>query len=293
MLDVDLLDGFDLAKALQDRSDLKAFVGHEALPGVVLVTGHVVVGMVTGHDHQGLQDDGGEGIVLGIVHDVPDIGFRLDGADIVVLEALFVELRVQLLIDAVRIGFGAVAHEGDEGLAVVEGLGVLGDGFDDLVEVLVRGQERRTQFDGVELPLILVEFFLEVGVFVTVHQVGRLDDEGLDAVCHSAVEGLLNVVDGQVVSLFELVDDDLARERAADVILRVCFRDGIFDSADGLVAAVVVARAKADDQDGGRLIFLYTGIHGFGPSLFFLTAAGGERHQHNERHQKADELFEV
>ena len=39
MLDVDLLDGFDLTKALQDRSDLEPFVRHKGLPGVVFVTG--------------------------------------------------------------------------------------------------------------------------------------------------------------------------------------------------------------------------------------------------------------
>ena len=93
--------------------------------------------MVTGHDHQRLQDDGGEGIVFRIIDDVPEVGFRLDGADVIVLEVLLVELRVQFLIDLVGIGFRAVAHEGDEGLAVVEGLGVFRDGVDDLVEVLV------------------------------------------------------------------------------------------------------------------------------------------------------------
>ena len=249
--------------------------------------------MVTGHDHQRLQDDGGEGIVFRIVDDIPEVGFRLDGADVIVLEVLLVELRVQFLIDLVGIGFRAVAHEGDEGLAVVEGLGVFRDGVDDLVEVLVRGQERRAEFDGVEPAFIVGQFLFEVVVFVAVHQVRRLDDEGLDAVRNGSVERFLDVVDGEVVSLFQLVDDDLAREGTADLILRVCFGNGVLDRADGLLAAVVVARAEADDEDGRGLVFLHAGIDGLGAALFHFVASGGKRHQEAHCENDAKDLFNV
>ena len=80
------------------------------------------------------------------------------------------------------------------------------------------------------------------------HQVGGLDDQVLHTVCHSAVHGLLHVVDLFAVTSLHMVDDDLCGEGAAHAPVRVCGLQSILDALDVLHAAVVEGGAEGDHQ---------------------------------------------
>lgn len=66
-----------------------------------------------------------------------------------------------------------------------------------------------------------------------------------DAVGNEPVHRLGHVVDCDAVALFELVNDDLAREGAADLIVGIGRLELLLDAADRKVAVVVIAGAEA------------------------------------------------
>ena len=80
------------------------------------------------------------------------------------------------------------------------------------------------------------------------HQVGGLDHEVLHTVGHSAVHGLLHVVDLLAVTGLHMVDDDLGGEGTADRPIRVSFLQSILDALDVGHAAVVEGGAEGDHQ---------------------------------------------
>ena len=85
-------------------------------------------------------------------------------------------------------------------------------------------------------------------VLQSVHQVGGLDHQGFYAVLHSPVQGLLHIVNGDIVPAFHMINDNLAGKAPPDRILWECFFHGIFNGANGQPSAVIVAGAKADHQ---------------------------------------------
>ena len=235
--------------------------------GVGLVC-HVVVRVVARDHHERCEHGllvacgarGGDNILAG--------RFSLDGADEELRQALVLEHFLHLGIVGVGIGFGAVAHETQRRLAVVEGRHVLLNGCGHLLVVVVGGEQRVAERDLVELVGVLVELVFHVGVFQASHEMRRLHDDFLHAVFHAAVERLGHVVDRDAVALLQLVDDDLRGEGAADVVvLPVLLADSVFDGADGDVARVVVARAEARDEDDR--------LHGFLLFARFLGTRGG------------------
>ena len=86
MCDVELLDVSDLAQTGDLALDRVEFAGglELALPGILVVASHIVVGVVTCNDHQGTQDDLG---VTGGLDSLDDVlagsllRLALDGAD--------------------------------------------------------------------------------------------------------------------------------------------------------------------------------------------------------------------
>ena len=105
-------------------------------------------------------------------------------------------------------------------------------------------------FEGIR---IIGDFVDEIRILEAVlHEVGRLDYERFHIVCDSPVERFLHVVDFDFVAGLDMVNDDLAGECTADAVIRKFFRKFLLDRADREPAAVIVARAEADDE---KLLF--------------------------------------
>lgn len=136
-----------------------------------------------------------------------------------------------------------MTHEADCGLAVVVLLGCVYDGIHNLLEVIIRGQQRITEHDLLEGIRIACQLILEVVVLQTVHQMGRLNNQSLNAVVYGAVQCLGYVVDLLAVTLVYMVDDDLAGEAAAYRVTGNAFCIAFSMAPDGLTAAVVIAGA--------------------------------------------------
>ena len=169
---------------------------------------------------------------------------------------------------------GAVTHK-DDGRAIPVVFRRIGDkGVGKIFVIVVGGEKRRADHKMIKLILVLVDGGDHIVVFIAAHNVGRLHHEGLDVVLDKALERLLDVVNFQSVPLLELVDDDLAGEGSAHLEFGKFLLDCLFDRADGLFPAVVVAGAEAHNQNHG-LGFLFLGL------LFRVAAGDGkQRTQH-------------
>ena len=88
---------------------------------------------------------------------------------------------------------------------------------------------------------------------------GRLADQRADALVNQPFYSLLDIVDFQIVTAFQLIDDHLAGERAPHGILRERARDFFFNRSDCRFAGVVVAGAKRNHQNRFlvRIAFFY------------------------------------
>ena len=86
-------------------------------------------------------------------------------------------------------------------------------------------------------------------ILCAVHQVCRLYDQCLNAVCYSALQSLLHVVDLFAVTRVDMVDDDLRGECTAYGPVRICSRKSSLNAADRCDTAVVEAGAEADYKD--------------------------------------------
>ena len=204
--------------------------------------------MIARHDHQRLQDHLLIASAGDSCEDIFQVRLRLDGTDIVILHTLVSQDILHLRIDSVGLRFRSVSHEADSGLPVVIVLRRLHDGVSHRAEILVRGEQRLSDHDLLKAVGVLCDLVLQIRVLQSVHQVGRLDHQGLHAVLHCAVQCLPHVVNNLPVPLFHVVDDDLAGECAADAPVRECFLQGFLDGADGLPAAVVEAGSEAHHQ---------------------------------------------
>ena len=197
-----------------------------------------------------------------------------------------------------------MAHEADGGLAVVILLRGLDDGVRHAVKVLVAGQQRRADGDGLEGIGIGGKLVCQVVVLKAVHQMGRLHHQALDAVGHGAVQRLAHVVDHLAVTGLDVVDDDLAGKAAAHAPVREGLLQRTLDGADGLAAAVVEAGAEADHQQlvladfvgvarivqrgVAGVVVLFIVLRG---GLFLLGAGGQQGRQHRQCQQAGKQFF--
>ena len=270
MGDVQSLHFGDAAQARDLALDGETRGGEHAGPALlILQVGHVVVGVIAGHHHQGAEND--VGVARGL--DGLDNGFAggggglaLHGADEHVLVAQFIHLGLHLTVGHIGVVRGAVAHEhkgglGGGGLLQGPGLGIgdcggdhiLGNGRLVGVDHLGVGADLAQQglgdLDGFDFGLILRHHLHHLVILGAVHQMGGLDDQGLDAVGNGAVHGLLHVVDLLPIPGLDMVDDDLGGEGAADGPLRISGGQSVLDALDVLHAAVVEAGAEGDHQE--------------------------------------------
>ena len=252
MLGKDLLDRLHLAQAAQQAGDLIAVCLEHALPAVVLIARHVIVGMVAGDDHHRLKDHPAVTALLHRGEHIVQGWLGLHGADVKVLAALVLQHLLHLCIDRVGIRLGPVAHEADRRLAVVVFLCRLDEDVRHAGEVLVACQKRLAHDDFVKGVGIGCELVHQIGVLKAVHQVRRLYDQRLHPVRDRAVQGLGDVVDDLAVARLDMVNDDLAGKAAAHAPVREGLLQRALDPADRQAAAVIEARAEGHDQ---QLVF--------------------------------------
>ena len=247
-----IADGLDLAQAVDLALDyLQSGISENGVPGLgIVLVGHVIVGVITGNDHHGTEDDLFIARVLHHLHHVFRQRRGLHGADEVVDVSGVLEYLLHLGIDAVGIGGGAVAHPAHGGLAVLDGiLGSVRHGLGCLGKVVIAGQQGRADLNGLELiGVLLLQQIAEVAVLIAVHQVSGLDQQVLYAALYGAVQSLLHIVDLLAVPAVDMLDDDVGGEAAADVIVGESLLQVVLNGLDGGYPAVVEAGAEADNQ---------------------------------------------
>ena len=74
---------------------------------------------------------------------------------------------------------------------------------------------------------IFVHSSLKLIIFCTMHKVCRLDYKDLNTILHSAVQGLIHIVDLLSVPGLYMVDYDLCSEGPSYIPVRECFLESI------------------------------------------------------------------
>ena len=110
-------------------------------------------------------------------------------------------------------------------------------------------EKRLCDDHGLEAGSVLVDGFGEFVVLGSVHQVGGLDDEILDAVGCRSFEGLVHVVDEFAVAGLDVVDDDLGGEGSSYCPVGIGGLKGVLDSLDVGGSALVERGAEAHDEE--------------------------------------------
>ena len=141
-----------------------------------------------------------------------------------------------------------MAHEYDGRLTVVIFLCDIHHAVLDPCKILIGIQEVYAKID-VHAVGILGPSLLKLPILNSRHQMGGLYDKSLYAIVNGPFQGFLYVVDLLAVSSLDMIDDDLGGKGAPYRPVREGFLDGRLDAADGFASGIIVAGAKADDQD--------------------------------------------
>ena len=302
-----IADGFQFSQALHDAFHFETFLFEYGFPGIFFIAGHVVIGVIAADDHERFEDDSLIAAFLSSRHDVVQGRSRFDGAHKAVLQTHLVESALHGSIDAVGSSFRTMTHENDRGLAVVIGFGFFINCACDRYEIGVGRQQVLADRDAVERIGIFRCGRYDVLIFQTVHQVGRLDDDVLDAVVDRAVHRFFEVIDDFAVSVLHVIDNDLRGEASAHVKLRKCRSNILFDRADGESSGVVEAGAERYDEDlrGADAVLVERIIQGrvaglvvffvFGFSRRFLRRGACCQRAHDQGHcqQQGKNFLEI
>ena len=254
MVNVELLDLIHLTQAFQNASYVVTLFFKYALPGILLVACHVIVCVVACNNHQWVENNLLVILFLYSFYNVIQRRSGLNSTDVVVVCALCGQSFLQLCISSVCLVLCAMTHEYNCGVLVVVLLSGIYQCLCNILVVLVRSQQRSTHGNSLELILVLVYSFYQIVILVAAHNVSWLDNQFLYTIVNQSLQSFLYVVDFDVVTLFQNVDNSLAGECSANLAVWVCLLNCLFDCADGLFSAVVVAGTKANCQDN-RLLF--------------------------------------
>ena len=248
---------------------LKASVCCEhTLPGIRLITGHVVVCVVACHDHQGAENDLFVPCRLHFFNDLLAgslLRLALDRADEYICVPECIHLGLHLAVGHLREMGGAVSHKYESGALRCRGFQAFeaavrhclpDDCLSDRRLVIVDScrvlpdfsQKGLRNMHSIKIPCGGCHGRHEIIVLRAVHEVGRLYDQVLYAVCFGAGECLVHVVDGLAVARLHVVDDDLGSKGPADSPVGISFLEGFFNPPDIHRAALVEGRAEADDE---------------------------------------------
>ena len=102
--------------------------------------------------------------------------------------------------------------------------------------------------NALKLVAVLVQHLVHLVILGTVHQMGGLHDQVLHAVCHSAIQCLLHIVDLLAIACLHMVDDDLCGKGAAHAPVGVSGLQGVLNALDVGGAAVIEGGAEGHDQ---------------------------------------------
>ena len=236
-----------LAQTLQHAFHRIPGLLEQGFPGVLLGSGHVIVGMVSRHQHQRNQHHPAG---VGFLHQLQHVfhrGFSLHSAHKIVNITLIPQFVLQLLIGIVGSVFRAMAHIDNGGVLAIF-FGVLRQNGNQGIIVPVQSQQCPANLDGTELLRKFRHFFQHVVVFTAGNHMSRLNHHIPDAVMHQPLQGLAHIVNFQSVTLFQNVQDHLTGKSPAHLIIRVCRLQSRLHGANGQLPGFGVTGAKGNHQ---------------------------------------------
>ena len=280
MFDIELTDGLIFSQTAQLAFDRKAFLFKDRLPGILFVTCHVIIGMVTGNDHQGLQQDSFITACLHSGENIVQAGGGFYCTDIIIVITVCCQMILQILIDLVGIRAGTVAHEYDGCLSVIIFGCPLCNGLYHSFIVFLTGDQGDSDRQLIESVRVLGRLFHQIIIFMTIHHVGRLDDQLFYLIINCSLQGSFHVIDLYTIPLCHMLNNDVGSKGPADRVVRESVFQGLLNGADGHTAAVIIAGTETDDQQFFVSDFILVagivkaGVTGLVILFFFLFRRG-------------------
>ena len=164
------------------------------------------------------------------------------------LKAFICQHLLHLCVNTIGICLSAVAHKADCGLTVIVLCGCVCDCLDDCLKIIITGQKRLAYCYLLKRVRILCDLINQIVVLQAIHQMSRLDNQGLYVIVNRTLECFAYVIDRYVISRLYMVNDDLAGKASSYGIIRECLLHCVLNCANGQTAAVVKAGSKADNH---------------------------------------------
>ena len=236
-----------------------------ALPGIFIITSHIVVCMVTSYNHKRTKNNFLEACIFNLSDNFFACGvFRLtfNSSDESVCESKVSHLCLHLIVCYVCCMRSTMSHE-YECCSIFCGCfhaviscylaSFICDSLCNCFLVVVDHSSVITNFTKhwlcdcyrFEFVFVVVDYFYHLIVLSTMHQMCRLNNKVLNSVCYCTVKSLIHVVDCFIISCLYMVDDDLCCESTSYGPVRISCCQSIFDSFDILCTAVVKGSTKA------------------------------------------------
>ena len=149
-----VLNGFQFPETVHLAYHLITGAFKDALSGALFLTGHVVIGVVSGVDHHWLQK---HTFVIPGLHRGQNLihgGGSLHGADEIIGSSAACQFLLHSFVYFVGSCLRAMAHQADGGCSIVIGGGGCSQGIGSDPGILVRGQQWGTDGEGSKSTLI-------------------------------------------------------------------------------------------------------------------------------------------
>ena len=283
-----LLNALVLAQTVQNTLDLITGVGENSLPRVFLVTSHIVIGVITSHDHQRQQDN--LVIVTGINFSEHFVYQRsaLNSADKVVGKTSSMQTLLNSGVALVGFVVCTMTHKDNSGAINIVGCSFFLQDFNHGVIVFVGSQQRSTDQHAVKLVSITGDLLHHIIILKTGDDMGGLNNDILNTIGDQTFHSLFHIVDFHLLALFENVNDDLRSKSSTNFIIRVSALESRLSGINGCLSSLVVAAAKANSQNNRLLLssIICRGV------VFASPRATGSQPQNKAQcHQKRNDLL--
>ena len=244
------------SQTFQNRLHFIILLAELISPGIRLVSGHVVMGVISGNDHKGRKNYFFWRIGTDFPYQIMNGGFRLNSAQKNIGMSLFLKHSVDPGVYGIYLVGGAVSHKNKSSIVKML-FKFLCNSADHCMRILLAGNQRRSESDRMKAVLKRKRLLFHDIIFDTVQNVGGLNDHVCDPVRFHLFHSLNYVGNIKIVALFQDRQDHLTCPGAVNTVIRKSLGNFFFNFFDSCFSGRLIACSETD----GKNCFLCCLVH--------------------------------